>query len=411
MTRDRLLAVLLAAFAALAGAALAGCNVDTQPATDVTSSSATLHAKVSWNEGDIEGRVVYWFETRPRGEQTWTQDEIRNAGSIDPEGNGEVAEAVTGLLPGTRYEFRACAYLISATGQQSGTHCFDSNGQANGGGYDSFTTDAARPGGTAFPNPQTAGTPPGWTPATTTSNSITVDTPGAVIQDVRLTNGADITVEAPNVTIRRVELQGGFIDNDTSNCANGLLIEDATLSPGAGQNERGQEGAISYGGYTARGVEITGRSEGFRVSSAGECGPVTIEDSFVKIVPPDPCGDWHGDGIQSWYGDALTVRNVTIDMRTSGCTGTAPFFRPAGQGNQGAATIDGLLVMGQGYPFRLGTAGTVSGLRIVDESWIFAPVDVDCSLLSTWEAKSVTIDANYQVTSTGGDIACSGTGG
>jgi hypothetical protein len=98
-------------------------------------------------------------------------------------------------------------------------------------------------------------------------------------------------------------------------------------------------------------------------------------------------------------------------MRTSGCTGTAPFFRPSGQGNQGAATIDGLLVMGQGYPFRLGTAGAVSGLRIVDGSWIFAPVDVDCSLLSKWDAKRVTIDGNYQVTSTGGDIPCSGTGG
>jgi hypothetical protein len=66
--------------------------------------------------------------------------------------------------------------------------------------------------------------------------------------------------------------------------------------------------------------------------------------------------------------------------------------------------------MGQGYPFRLGTPGTVNGLRVVEGSWIFGPVDVDCSLVSQWEAKRVTIDANYQVTSTGGDIPCSGTG-
>jgi hypothetical protein len=404
MTRKRALAVLLAATMLLAG-----CNADTEPATNVTSSSATLHAAVSWGEGDIEGQVVYWFETRPAGEQAWTQDDVHDAGQFNLAGSGDIADDVSGLSPATAYQLRACAYLTNVQGQRSTTYCFDSEGQANGTDYDSFTTDAG-PRPATFPNPQTTGTPPGWTPDTTSSSGITVTTPGAVVQDVRLTNGADITVKAPNVTVRRVELQGGYIINDTSSCANGLLIEDTTLSPGPGQNELGQEGAVSYGGYTARRVELTGRSEGFRVSSAGDCGPVTIEDSFVKIVPPSPCGDWHGDGIQSYGGDAVTVRNTTIDMRTSGCTGTAPFFRPSGQGNRGAATIDRLLVMGQGYSFRLGTPGTVNGLRIVDGSWIFGPVDVDCAQVSQWDAKRVTIDANYQVTSTGSDIACSGSG-
>ena len=403
MTRKRVLAVLLAATMLLAG-----CNADTQPATNVTSSSATLHAAVSWGEGDIEGQVVYWFETRPAGEQAWTQDDVHDAGQFNLAGSGDIAGDVSGLSPATTYQFRACAYLTNVQGQRSTTYCFDSEGRANGTNYDSFTTAGARPA--AFPNPQTTGTPPGWTPDTTSSSGITVTTPGAVVQDVRLTNGADITVKAPNVTIRRVELQGGYIINDTSSCANGLLIEDTTLSPGPGQNELGQEGAVGYGGYTARRVELTGRSEGFRVSSAGDCGPVAIEDSFVKIVPPSPCGDWHGDGIQSYGGDAVTVRNTTIDMRTSGCTGTAPFFRPSGQGNRGDATIDRLLVMGQGYSFRLGTPGTVNGLRIVDGSWIFGPVDVDCAQVSQWDAKRVTIDANYQVTSTGSDIPCTGSG-
>jgi hypothetical protein len=403
MTHKRVLAVLLAATMLLAG-----CNADTKPATNVTSSSARLHAAVSWGEGDIEGQVVYWFETRPAGGQTWTQDDVHDAGQFNLAGGGDIAEDVSGLSPATTYQFRACAYLTNIEGQRSTTYCFDSKGRANGTDYDSFTTGGART--VAFPNQQTAGTPPGWTPDTTSSSNITVTTPGAVIQDVLLTNGADITVEAPNVTIRRVELQGGYIDNDTTSCANGLLIEDTTLAPGAGQNEAGQEGAVRYGGYTARRVELAGRPEGFRVSSAGDCGPVTIEDSFVKIVPPSPCGDWHGDGIQSYGGDAVTVRNTTIDMRTSGCTGTAPFFRPSGQGNQGTATIDRLLVMGQGYSFRLGTPGTVNGLRIVDGSWIFGPVDVDCAQVSQWDAKLVTIDASYQVTSTGSDIPCSGTG-
>ena len=35
--------------------------------------------------------------------------------------------------------------------------------------------------------------------------------------------------------------------------------------------------------------------------------------------------------------------------------------------------------MGQGFPFRLGVPGSVSGLNIVDGSWEYGPVDVNCS--------------------------------
>jgi hypothetical protein len=265
------------------------------------------------------------------------------------------------------------------------------------------------PTGDQFPNPSTAGTPAGWVPTTTTSQNITLSQDGAVLQDVRLTDGADITVTGKNVTIRRVELVGGYINNQPGRvpCGNGLLIEDASVLGGPGDQENGQEAAISYGGYTARNVEISDRSEGFRVSGTSfGCGPVTIENSFERITPPDPCGDWHGDGIQSYGGEAVTVRNVAIDMRTSGCYGTAPFFRPAGQDNTGPATVDRLLVMGQGFPFRLAMPGSVTGLKIVDGSWIFGPVDVDCSALSSWEAKVVNIDSNYAVTSVVRDQPC-----
>ncbi len=265
--------------------------------------------------------------------------------------------------------------------------------------------------GGCYPNPSSTGTPSGWTPSSTRSTDLSVTTPGATVQDVRLTNSADIIVRAPNVTIRRVELQGGVIDNDPGTCGNGMLVENSTILPPAGGASNDGEAVISYGGYTARGVEIENRNEGFRVSSKGDCGPVTIENSFAKIVAPPGCGDWHGDGIQSWQGDAVTVRNTTIDMRTSGCYGTAPFFRPYGQGNVGCATIDGLLVMGQGFPFRLGTCGTVRGLQIVNNSWVFGPIDVKCSVISSWDAQIVTIDSNYGVTGLVREQPCNTEGG
>ena len=251
-----------------------------------------------------------------------------------------------------------------------------------------------------FPTPSTTGVPAGWAPAQTRSTDLRVTQAGGVVEDVLLTSGADLLIEAPNVTVRRVVLQGGKINNQPgSGCANGLLIEDTTLEPPPGQNATTEtEAVVSYGGYTARRVKIWQRSEGFRVSgkSAG-CGPVRIEDSFARIDDSDNC-DLHADGIQGYNGSALTVVNTTIDGQRIGC-GTAPFFYPRNQGNT-RADVNGLLVMGAGYPFRLGTPGTVSGLRIVNGSWEYGPINVACSLVTAWDASLVTITANYQVAST-----------
>jgi hypothetical protein len=230
---------------------------------------------------------------------------------------------------------------------------------------------------------------------------------GSVVEDVRIV-GASLLIDAPNVTVRRVEVQGGRIVNDPgSSCRNGLVLEDVSVIRRPGQTTRGDEPAIGPGGYTARRVKIDGLSEGFRVGgrSVG-CGPVTIEHSFARIRYPDVCGDWHGDGVQGYDGPALTIRNTTLEMiETSGCAGTAPFFYPANQGNT-SVTVDRLLVKGSGYPFRLHMPGTVTGLRIVDKSWGYGPIDVTCSAVSKWEASIVTITANYQVASTVRAVPC-----
>ena len=225
---------------------------------------------------------------------------------------------------------------------------------------------------------------------------------GAVVEDVLLV-GASITVAAPNVTLRRVKLQGGRIENST--CAAGLTIENATLEPAPGQASSIEtEGVISPGGYTARGVKIWNRAEGFRVGAKNQCGPVRIENSFVKIVIPSGRCDLHSDGIQGYQGNALSVANMTIDFREAAC-GTAAFFVPKDQGNT-SATVDRLLVMGGGYPFRMGVPGTVSGLKIVDGSWQYGPLNVACPLISPWEASVVRIDANYQPTATVRQLGC-----
>jgi len=213
------------------------------------------------------------------------------------------------------------------------------------------------------------------------------------VTDVRLDNSANIIVNAANVTLRRVHLRGGYIENFAgSTCHNGLLIEDSTLEPPVGQSAYPVERwRIGTGGYTARGVELINAPDGYRVGGdSGGCGPVTIENSFISVKPPQTCGDWHGDGIQGYDGPHVNVLNTTIDMDATGCGGTAPFFVPSGQGNT-SATVDRLLIAGPNgnYSFRMGVPGTVNHLRIENNGWSYGPLDVKCSVIPSWEAKIV----------------------
>ena len=119
------------------------------------------------------------------------------------------------------------------------------------------------------------------------------------------------------------------------------------------------------------------------------CGPVRIVDSYARVVSPTTCDDWHGDALQGYDGTRLTIRDSSLILaERRGCYGTAPFFYPRGQGNT-YATVENVRVRGGGYPFRLGTRGTVRGLRVVRDSWGYGPIDVACGRLSAWRASII----------------------
>lgn len=286
----------------------------------------------------------------------------------------------------------------------------------DGASFDDFVVTAAGPSPsptsspppsqTAWPNATNTGVPAGWTPASTRTTDLVVTTAGAVVQDIRII-GADLVINAPNVTVRRVEIQGGTVDNwPGSVCRNGLVLEDVSIvrAPGQVTTDAGFP-AVGQGGYTARRVKIDGLPEGFRVGGSSDgCGEVRIEDSFALIRSPDSCTDWHGDGIQGYGGAKLTIRNVTLDLvETPACGGTAPFFYPAGQGNT-AVDIDRLLVRGGGFSFRNGMPGPIANLRVVDGGWGYGPVEHDGTC--PWDARLVTVDSQYRVVSTGAAIPC-----
>lgn len=274
-------------------------------------------------------------------------------------------------------------------------------------------TPTASPSQTVAPTPTPTGTPPtsawpnatnrgvsaDWRPATTRTGTWTI-TQSGTYTDV-LVNGT-INVQANNVTLRRVKVVGGIINNRPGNtCYNGLVMEDVTVTRAGSttSDEYGNDGAIGVGGYTARRVAILDVKEGFRIGGEGSggCGPVVIEDSFARATSPTPCDDWHGDALQGYDANTLTIRHSTLVLSEVTCNGTGAFFYPIGQS---PFTVDGLLVQGGGFPFRTDTNATVSNLMVVDGSWQYAPVDwgVTCPRVPGLRATIVRLDAQGQPT-------------
>lgn len=270
-----------------------------------------------------------------------------------------------------------------------------------------------------FPTEATVGTPAGWTPKATRSGDLRVTVPGTIVEDLRITGS--IIIETPRVLVRRVEVLGGNIRLTSVACRGTRTVDDpAVIYPVIEDTtfrkrpvtQAADLPAIEPGGYVARRVEVLDRPEGLRVSGRSNgCGPVTIDRAYLRVVSPDVCGDWHGDGVQGYDGNAVALTNSAIDfIEEGGCGGTAPYFVPHSQGNL-TVSIDGLLVKGGGFSFRLGVPGTVKGLRIVDGSWGYGPIDVKCSAVSAWEASIVHVDAAGQVASVVRSQPCSTEGG
>jgi hypothetical protein len=203
---------------------------------------------------------------------------------------------------------------------------------------------------------------------------------------------------------------GGTITNQfgdaPAGCGHNMVVEDVSFRQASGAFVPSDLPVIGEGSYTARRLEVDGRGEGPRLS---DCGPVTLEDSFIRIHGADEgtaaCDQVHSDGVQAYAGVGGTARNNTIIFETS--CGTSPWFVVNPSINTGRYTIDRLLVSGGGYTFRQQVAGSVSGLRIVDRAWVYGPLDqMDCSVLTSWEAKLVTITSNYQVSHVVRDQPC-----
>lgn len=117
-------------------ALLVGCAADTEPATEVGYSVATLEAKGHCDKGDSGS---WRFQYRRVGTQPWTDGPTHPLpaacaqGRVPASGEARLADQVQGLTPGASYEYRF-AY---------GGGWADSSGATNGTNYDRLTTQQA----------------------------------------------------------------------------------------------------------------------------------------------------------------------------------------------------------------------------------------------------------------------------
>lgn len=247
-----------------------------------------------------------------------------------------------------------------------------------------------------YPTAACTGVPAGWTPVTVHTGNLVVTTPGAVIQDHLVTGTID--VRAANVTIRRTRVYGR-IDNFVTNTVYGrLLIEDSEVVNPPGQTYTSDtEYSIGVANYTCRRCKIVGKVEGWRMGAGSfpGAGPIVIEHSYALLrVSREMCDtiDPHGDGIQAYGSPVATIHHNTIDQRDDPCP-TGPIFIPD-DGNAGGTVTDNV-VAGGGWSMRLAADSltVVTGNKVVDRTWGYGPLDVDCSRIGTWGGNAtVTFD-------------------
>jgi hypothetical protein len=242
-----------------------------------------------------------------------------------------------------------------------------------------------------YPTATTTGVPAGTT-LTNVSGNMVITTANTVVNAKNITG--DVDIRASGVVIQNSKISGKVV-NDNISTHNAFTIKDSQVGLDTGCSAW-LNGAIGIENYTALRVKLLNFSDGFRISGSN----VLIQDSFVKLCGPDP--SYHSDGIQAYGAGAasnIVIKHNVVDQRAvNGEAQTAPIFVPndnAGQGNQGISVVvdDNVLAAGS-YSLRVFgnlpfTAPSVSGNKIVDGTWGYGPVDVNCDRIGTWERNAV----------------------
>ncbi len=253
----------IAALSCIAALTLASCTAETEPATQVGVSQATVWAKVTFEPNESG---VYWFERSSNGGASWVRAPAHRWGPVGRRyANVRLPETLTGLAAGTNYRFRICGY-VTHTNPDSSTQCMDADGKA-GGGHDSFTTAqnvcsaTLSPGGSlqsflnARSNGQVACLNSG-TYAPNTRIDVTRDitlraTPGA-----RVTIKGELNIQANGVTVQDIFMRGTEDVRVIDVKASLVTLDHVDVTYDATYDREGQGIMVGGSGRRVSGVRI-----------------------------------------------------------------------------------------------------------------------------------------------------------
>ena len=217
-------------------------------------------------------------------------------------------------------------------------------------GPDPGTNCMRDPSACGYPDVENTGVEPGVT-LTPVSGSVTLSTAGQVYENKLVTG--QITVTAPNVTIRNVKLVAtddwyGIKAFGWNSNPDGLLLEHVEIDLSNKTTGKG----IAFDGYTARNVFFHNGSDCAHFGSG-----VVIEDSLCVSGPDANDDGWpdgsgfcdgpdHFDGLQSDGGDNITIRHNTI---RNPCGQTSAILMSTNTSGIRNVTIEDNLLAGGGY--------------------------------------------------------------
>jgi hypothetical protein len=265
-----------------------------------------------------------------------------------------------------------------------------------------------------YPKPSCTGVPAGTTltdlPLNVDNDSYAVRTSGAVIDRKHI--AGNLLIWADHVTVKNSQIDG-TVYNEQGTTKHPYTITDSTV--GLASKCITQPG-LTYANYTARRVKVLGHDDGFRVDTPGH---VQVHDSYAKLcwnppalAPPDGS---HSGGIQAECKqgvcyDSVFVHN-TIDNRGPNGNSGMTYMSYDGNPTSGWTATDNL-VMGGSYTvifwWTQGPRYEVHNNRVVKNEWAYGPADTRASCANqNWSGNTlVTIDANYDITSTVANLPC-----
>ncbi|SDL79467.1 hypothetical protein SAMN05421874_12946 [Nonomuraea maritima] len=261
------------------------------------------------------------------------------------------------------------------------------------------SSERACPPPPAYPTPECTGVPPGKQ-LQKHEGDLVADEDGQVIDGLHITG--NLSVEGQGVEIRDSWIEG-WVDNSRNGPRGdgSFTITDSTV----GRDDRCDAGTgVSESEFTATRVKVVGHGDAFGAGGDN----VLIQDSFALLCGED---EWHSDGFQAHEaGRDVVIRHNTFDQRKVPASGvTAPVF--ISDGSPEATVVDNLLIGGSST-IRVHQGGerwkyVVTGNRVVQDAWLYSPVDSSCAVIETWaDNRLVQIDDAYQVTWLGPELPC-----